>query len=756
MKPLALMLPLLFTTTAAAQRPNVVLIITDDIGYGDIGSYGAPDVRTPNIDRLARQGVRFTDFYANAPVCTPTRAGLVSGRYQQRFELEEPLGATPGDSVRGLRVNGRSLPQLLKNSGYATALIGKWHLGLRPEFSPRAHGFDYFFGFKSGYVDYYQHTDGTGRPDWFENDTEVATPGYSTDLFTDRSLRFIQEHREQPFFVELAYNAAHWPYQPPGHPSTARDNGRHLMPYDSATSTRADYVAIMERADQGVGRILAKLDSLRLANNTLVIFTNDNGGEWLSRNAPLFSRKWSVWEGGIRVPAIIRWPGHIPAGTVTHQVGITMDLTASILAATGAAVPADTKLDGINLLPILSGKAPVAERNLFWRIKSGGRSQTAVRSGDQKLVIDGTNAMLYNVRLDLGERNDLAATEPRVAARLWGLLKAWQKDVDGEAAEAAIPAPTHRLKPTPATIAYGWYDAAGVPVLRIKSGDVVEIGTLITSTPARLEAAGVKPADVEPSLRAIVDSVKTKGPGGHILTGPIYVEGAEPGDVLEVRILKVDLALPYGYNAFAPTRGWLPEDFDSARTRIIPLDAKAMTARFNDRITVPLAPFFGSMGVAPPPSFGKISSAPPGIHAGNLDNKHLVAGTTLYIPVHAKGALFEVGDGHAAQGNGEVDITAIETSLTGRFQFIVRKDLKLTWPRAETPTHWIAMGIDSSLVVATKTAVRQAIEFLVTVKGMTREDAYQLTSVAGDVEITQLVDGTLGVHVMIPKKLFVK
>ena len=320
----------------------------------------------------------------------------------------------------------------------------------------------------------------------------------------------------------------------------------------------------------------------------------------------------------------------------------------------------------------------------------------------------------------------------------------------------AIPEATHRLMPSPATIAYGWYDAAGIPVLRIKSGDVVEIGTLLTSTPARLEASGIAPADVQATLRAIVDSVKTRGPGGHILTGPVYVEGAEPGDVLEVRILKVDLAISYGYNGFGPNRGWLPEDYTTAKTKIIPLDAATMTAKFNDNITVPLAPFFGSMGVAPPPSYGKISSAPPGIHAGNLDNKHLVAGTTLYIPVHAAGALFEVGDGHAAQGNGEVDITAIETSLTGRFQFIVRKDMKLTWPRGETPTHWIAMGIDSNLVVATKTAVRQAIDFLVTVKGMTKDDAYQLTSVACDVEITQLVDGTLGVHVMIPKKLFVK
>ena len=321
---------------------------------------------------------------------------------------------------------------------------------------------------------------------------------------------------------------------------------------------------------------------------------------------------------------------------------------------------------------------------------------------------------------------------------------------------ASAQAPTHRLAPSPSTVAYGWYDAAGVPVLRIKSGDIVEIGTLITSTPQRLEAAGVAPGDVQQSLRAIVDSVKTRGPGGHILTGPIHIEGADSGDVLEVRILAVDLAIPYAYNAFGPNRGWLPEDYGYGKTRIIPLDAKTMTAKFADNITIPLAPFFGSMGVAPPASFGKISSAPPGIHAGNMDNKHLVAGTTLFIPVYTTGALFEVGDGHAAQGNGEVDITALETSLTGRFQFIVRKDLHMAWPRAETPTHWIAMAMDSSLVIATKTAVRQAIDFLVTVKGLSRDDAYMLTSVACDVEVTQLVDGTLGVHVMIPKKIFIK
>jgi len=313
-----------------------------------------------------------------------------------------------------------------------------------------------------------------------------------------------------------------------------------------------------------------------------------------------------------------------------------------------------------------------------------------------------------------------------------------------------------QLKPTPKTVAWGYYDAAAPPVMRIKSGDTVEVQTLITSSPTRLEGAGVKPQDVEQSLRDIYKEVTNKGPGGHILTGPIFIEGAEPGDVLEVRIKQIKLAIPYAYNAFGPRSGTIPEDFPYAKMRIIPLDAKRMVAHFADGIEIPLHPFFGSIGDAPPPSAGRINSAPPGIHAGNLDNKELVAGTTLFIPVHAPGALLFIGDGHAGQGNGEVDITAMETSLIGTFQLIVRKDMHLTWPRAETPTHYIAMGINEDLREAAKLAVREMIDFLVTEKHLTRDDAYQLASVAADFDITQLVDGTKGVHAMIPKAIFVK
>jgi acetamidase/formamidase len=315
-------------------------------------------------------------------------------------------------------------------------------------------------------------------------------------------------------------------------------------------------------------------------------------------------------------------------------------------------------------------------------------------------------------------------------------------------------AATFTLKPTPKTVAWGYYDAKATPVLRIKSGDTVEIQTLLTNSPKRLEEAGVPPDKVEQSLRDITDQVKDKGPGGHILTGPIYIEGAEIGDVLEVKILAIKLAIPYAYNAFGPGRGYLPDDYPYAKIKIIPLDEKQMVAHFAPGIDIPLHPFFGSMGDAPPESAGRFNSAPPWIMAGNLDNKDLVAGTTLYIPVHAPGALFEVGDGHAGQGDGEVDITAMETSLIGTFQFTVRKDLHLKWPRAETPTHYITMGLNDDLNACATLAVREMIDFLVTEKHLSRDDAYMLSSVAADLHITELVDGNKGVHMMLPKAIF--
>jgi acetamidase/formamidase len=326
----------------------------------------------------------------------------------------------------------------------------------------------------------------------------------------------------------------------------------------------------------------------------------------------------------------------------------------------------------------------------------------------------------------------------------------------GGAAMLAAEPKVHRLEATPSTVAYGWYDAAGTPVLRIASGDIIDVDTLLTNTPAGLARAGVADDQIQASLKAITEQVprEKRGPGGHILTGPVFVDGAEPGDALEVKILAIDLAIPYGYNGCS---GYLRENCEAnspTRTRIIQLDTHTMTAAFAPGIVIPLRPFFGSMGVAPPPEAGRISSNPPWIHAGNLDNKALVAGTTLFIPVHAPGALFEVGDGHAAQGDGEVDQTAIETSLRGRLQLTVKKGMKLAWPRAETPTDYISMGTDEDLVKATKIAIQEMIDFLVAEKKLDRMAAYQLTSIAGNVAMTQLVDGKVGVHVKMPKEIF--
>jgi len=325
------------------------------------------------------------------------------------------------------------------------------------------------------------------------------------------------------------------------------------------------------------------------------------------------------------------------------------------------------------------------------------------------------------------------------------------------AAAAAGQSAPGTLTATPSTVIWGYYSAKAKPVLTVHSGDTVRIQTLSTcGSNDRLEEEGVAAADI-PSYNAdIYREVKDKGPGGHILTGPVAIAEAESGDVLEIQILKIDIDTSWACNGFAAGRGFLPNDYPYGGSKIIPLDRPRMMAHFAPAIDIPLHPFFGSMGLAPPPSAGRIDSAPPWMHAGNMDNKELVAGTTLYVPVHAKGALFEVGDGHAGQGNGEVDITAMETFLTGTFRFVVHKDQHLLWPRAETPTHYISMGFSPDLKEATTLAVRDMINFLVDQKHLSRDDAYMLTSVAVDVDITQLVDGNVGVHAMCPKSIFTR
>jgi acetamidase/formamidase len=321
----------------------------------------------------------------------------------------------------------------------------------------------------------------------------------------------------------------------------------------------------------------------------------------------------------------------------------------------------------------------------------------------------------------------------------------------------AARAAEHTLMPSPQTVHIGYFLASIKPVLSIESGDVVTLESVAAIVPSVVDQAGVvSPGAVPQYHRDIYGEVKDRGPGPHVLTGPIEVRGAMPGDVLEVRILDINLALDWGYNRQRAYTGALPEEFTGVWTRIIPLNRETKTAEVAKGVVVPIdRPFFGTMGLAPDPAMGRISSGPPGVHTGNLDNKDLIAGTTLYMPVHAPGALFSAGDAHAAQGHGEVDLTAIETGLRGKFQFIVRKDMKLAWPRAETPTHWIVMGLHPDLDEGMKIAVRETID-LITKRfpNLTREEAYMIASVAVDYHVTQVVDGTKGIHGMIPKSIF--
>ena len=312
----------------------------------------------------------------------------------------------------------------------------------------------------------------------------------------------------------------------------------------------------------------------------------------------------------------------------------------------------------------------------------------------------------------------------------------------------------HELKLLPQNVHWGYYDGTLKPVLRVASGDRIRVETMVARGLQRLRTVGVPEAEIPDALKVVESTVTVRGPGAHPLTGPIWIEGAQPGDVLEVRILGFEFLHPYGVTGFNPDSGTLPDDFPYARFKLVRFNVGAGIAEFAPGITLRLAPFFGSIGVAPSPLVGRISSGPPGHHTGNLDNKELVAGSTLYLPVHVPGALLSMGDGHAMQGDGEVSLTALETSLRGTVQVTIQKGKRLNWPRAETPTHYIAMGLHTDLDEAARLATREMIDFLVTEKGMTRDEAYILCSLAADLHVTQLVDGTKGIHAMIAKSIF--
>lgn len=440
------LLLLSLTGAADAAKPNFVLILADDLGYGDIGCYGNTVNRTPHLDRLAREGMRFTDFHANGANCSPTRAALLTGRYQQRMGIEGPLG----EKAAGLAKSEVTIADRLQQAGYATALVGKWHLGYYPDNGPVRHGFDQFVGHLHGATDYISHVDQYGRRDWWHNDRPVNETGYNTTLITEHALRFIEAHRDGPFFLMVSHSAIHFPWMVP-------DDEAHRQPgtrYDTVTGKLGPHAQgpvqpvvqrMIEEMDGSVGRIVDKLKQLKLDRHTLVFFASDNGGilqqagvaitpaNRISSNAPLRGQKHGLYEGGHRVPAIAWWPGHIRPGVESASTAMTMDLHPTLLDLAGLDVPAAGEahaLDGVSLRGELLGGDALAERILFWR----NGDSAAVRWRAWKLVrIHGGPFGLYDLQEDLGERHDLAQQHPEIVQKLTAALDAWQEPFGREA-----------------------------------------------------------------------------------------------------------------------------------------------------------------------------------------------------------------------------------------------------------------------------------------------------------------------------------
>ena len=430
---------------ALAPRPNVVLILADDLGYGDLPSYGSTLNRTPHIDRLAAEGLRFTDFHSNGPMCSPTRAALLTGLYQQRFGSRFE-GALSGrtDRDRGLPLEAATLPEVLKGAGYATGMYGKWHLGYQAPYLPTRQGFDEFRGLLSGDGDHHTHVDRSGNPDWWRDEALASEEGYTADLITRHSTDFIERHREEPFFLFVSHLGIHFPWQgraDPPHRKAGHDYWEDKWGLIPDEKNVAPHVAAMiEALDDSVGAIVGTLERLGLEERTLVVFTSDNGGyvhygqrfENISSNGPLRGQKTEVWEGGHRVPAVIRWPGRIRAG-VTDQTVMSFDLWPTVLGLAGVE-PGAGSFDGVDLEPLLLAGEALAPRTLFWRMGQ----RRAVRRGLWKLVsLDNEAPMLFNLEVDLGEGHDVASENPRLVEELRAALVAWEQDVN--TAEVAAP-----------------------------------------------------------------------------------------------------------------------------------------------------------------------------------------------------------------------------------------------------------------------------------------------------------------------------
>jgi arylsulfatase A-like enzyme len=424
----------------SATRPNILFIVVDDCGYADLGCTGQTDYATPALDRLAAEGVRFTQAYANASLCTNTRVALMTGRYQYRLPigLVEPLRWTDRDKPEmGLPPGFPTLPSLLRDAGYATALIGKWHLGYLPHYGPLKSGYDDFFGVMGGFTGYYTHVGDAGEHDFYEGETPLDKHGYVTDLLSDRAAEWVAANSgaERPYFLSLHYTAPHWPWSAPSVEAAAREREAVRSETTEGGSTRI-YGEMMQILDAGIGRVLdaVRRDSGR---ETLVLFTSDNGGERFSKIWPFVGRKFDLLEGGLRVPQLCWWPRRIPPGSVTDQVSITMDLTATCLAAAGVKGAADYPLEGLDLLPVLGGSAAPFGRTLYWRMRH--RYQRAVRRGGWKYLKVADREFLFDIDYDPRERGDLSKKQPALLAELRALWEAWDGDMLPLPDDAQVP-----------------------------------------------------------------------------------------------------------------------------------------------------------------------------------------------------------------------------------------------------------------------------------------------------------------------------
>jgi arylsulfatase A-like enzyme len=408
----------------AESKPNIIVILADDLGYGDVGCYGNKTIKTPHIDALAASGMRFTDFHSNGPMCSPTRAAFLTGRYQQRCGLEHVLG---WDHDEGIALDEVTFAEVLKTAGYATAAFGKWHVGYVANFGPAKQGFDEFRGYSGGCLDYHSHIDRQGNPDWWKDDKLVPEEGYVTDLVSDHTVSFMERNKDRPFCIYASHLAVHFPYQGPNDKAdrVAGQSWHHLK-RGSRKDRKAAYKEMIESMDAGVGRIVQAVKRLGLEKRTLIFFASDNGA-YLSvgSNLPCRGEKTDLWEGGHRVPAIAWWPGKIKPGTVTDQTTMTMDLFATMVDMAAAKLPKDLKLDGVSLLPLLKQNKKLSERTLFWRFKK----KHAVRKGPWKLLIRGDKQHLFNLDQDIAEANDLSAAKPDMVKALEAEFLAWEKDV---------------------------------------------------------------------------------------------------------------------------------------------------------------------------------------------------------------------------------------------------------------------------------------------------------------------------------------